>query len=190
MLLDIYHEQSATHVAKERIRQAREETKNIILSSYGEERNCSMTDPFSTKELKDALKKVKTRQDPGPDGIKGEMLNHLGACFRAVFLKIFNLLAVTSSVPKKDKDKVNPCSYSLLSCVGKLLDRMVNRPLFNHLENNNVLSLTQTGHKKFRSIEDKLAYLAQKSAFVKEYPMAMFCPQHCSWSTLTTLLPP
>ena len=49
-----------------------------------------MTDPFSTKELKDALKKVKTKKAPGPDGITEEMLEHLGACSRAVLLKIFN----------------------------------------------------------------------------------------------------
>ena len=42
------------------------------------------------KELKDALKKVQTRKAPGPDGITGEMLKHLGACSRAVLLKIFN----------------------------------------------------------------------------------------------------
>ena len=33
-----------------------------------------MTDPFSMKEPKDALKKVKTRKAPGPDGITGDML--------------------------------------------------------------------------------------------------------------------
>ena len=49
-----------------------------------------MTDLFSMKELKDALKKVKTRKAPGPDGITGEMLKHLGACSRSVLLQIFN----------------------------------------------------------------------------------------------------
>ena len=90
VLADLYQEQSTTHVARERIKEVREETENIILSSYGEERDCSMTDPFSMKELKDALKKVKTKKAPGPDGIAGEMLKHLGACSRAVLLKIFN----------------------------------------------------------------------------------------------------
>ena len=35
---DLYQEQSTTHVARERIKEVREETENIILSSYGEER--------------------------------------------------------------------------------------------------------------------------------------------------------
>ena len=71
---DLYQEKSTTHVALERIKQVREETENIILPSYGEERDCSITDPFSMKEVKDSLKKVKTRKAPGPDGITGVML--------------------------------------------------------------------------------------------------------------------
>ena len=61
------------------IKQVREETENIVLSLYGEERDCSMTDPLSMKEVKDALKKGKTRKAPGPDGITGEMLKHLSS---------------------------------------------------------------------------------------------------------------
>ena len=104
------------------------------------------------------------------------MLKHLGACSRAVLLKIFNHSwikgvvpavwkeAIIIPIPKKGKDKKNPPSYhpiSLLSCVGKLLERMINRRLINHLESNNVLSPTQTGYRKHRSTEDQLAYLAQ-----------------------------
>ena len=67
-------------------------------------------------------------------------------------------------VPKKGKDKKNPRSYcpiSLLRCVGKLIERMVNRRLISHLDSNSVLSPTKTGYRKFRSIEDRLAYLSQ-----------------------------
>ena len=92
-----------------------------------------MTDPFSMKEPKDILKKVKTRKTPGPEGITGEMLKHLGACSRAVLLKICNHSwmkgvvhavlkeSIIIPVPKKGKDKKNPRSYSpvsLLNCVG------------------------------------------------------------------------
>ena len=154
---DLYQEQSTTHVGRERIKEVREETENIILSSYGEERDCSMVDPLSIKEVKDAFKKMKTKKVPGPDGITGEMLKHLGACSRAVLLKIFNHSwikgvvpvvlkeAIVIPVPKKGVDKKNRRSYrpiSLLSCVGKLLERMINRRLINHLESNNVLSPT------------------------------------------------
>ena len=114
------------------------------------------------KELKDALKKVKTRKAPGPDGITGEVLKHLGACTKAVLLNFFQHSsmkgvvpavwkdAVIIPVPKKCKGKKNPRSYhliSLLSCVGKLLERMVIRRLIGHLENNSMLSPTQTGYR-------------------------------------------
>ena len=163
---DLYQEQSTTHVARECIKQVRQETENIILSSYDEERGCSTTEPCSLKELKDALKEVKTRKAPGPDGITGEMLKHLRACSRAVLLKIFNHSwmkgvvrevwkeAVIIPAPKKGKDKKNPRSYRpirLLSCVGNLLERMVNQRLISNLENNGVLSPTQAGYRKFRS---------------------------------------
>ena len=49
---------------------------------------------------------------------------------------------------KKGKDKKNPNSYrpiSLLSCLRKLLEKVINRRLLSFLEDNNVLSQTQTG---------------------------------------------
>ena len=150
-----------------------------------------MTEPFSMKELKDAMKKVKTRKAPGPDGITGELLKHLGACSRAVLQKTFNHSwmkgvvpavwkeAAIIPVPKKGKDKKNPRSYrhiSLLSCVGKLLERMVNRRLISHPESNSVLSPTQTGYGKFRSTEDQLAHLVQniEDAFQEKKVLAVF----------------
>ena len=135
-----------------------------------------MTDSVHMKELKDALKKAKTRKALGPGGITGEMLKHLGACSRAVLLKIVNhswmkgvVLAVWKEaviipVPMKGEDKKNPRSYrpiSLLICVGKLLVMTVNQRLISRLESNSVLSPTQTGHRMFRSAEDQLAYLGQ-----------------------------
>ena len=188
---DLYREQRTTHVVRERIKQVRKETENIILTSHGEERDCSTTDPFSMNKLKDAFKKLKSKKAPGPDGITGEMLKHLEACSRAVLLKIFNhsLMkgvvpavwkeAIIIPVPEKGKDKKNPRSYrpiSLLSCVGKLLERIVNRRLIGHLESNSVLSPTQTGYRKFRSTEDQLAYLAQniEDAFQEKNVLAVF----------------
>ena len=142
-------------------------TENTILPSYGEERDCSMRDPFSMKELKDVLKKVKRRKARGPDEIVGEMLKHLGACSRAVLLKIFNHSWMKGVVPAVWKEALIipvPRGYrpiSLLSCVDKLLERMMNRRLISHLESNSVLSPTPTGYRKFRSTENQLAHLAQ-----------------------------
>ena len=67
-------------------------------------------------------------------------------------------------IHKKGKNKKNPNSYrpiSLLSCLGKLLEKVTNRRLLSFLEDNNVLSQTQTGYRKHRSTEDQLALIAQ-----------------------------
>ena len=68
-------------------------------------------------------------------------------------------------IHKKGKDKKNPNSYqpiSLLSCLGKLLEKVINRRLLSFLEDNNVLSQTQTGYRKHRNTEDQLALIAEE----------------------------
>ena len=67
-------------------------------------------------------------------------------------------------VLKKGNDKTNPSSYrpiSLLSCVGKLMERGITRRLICFLETNNVFSPSQTGYRQHRSTEDQLALLSQ-----------------------------
>src|SRR5205814_2102834 len=67
-------------------------------------------------------------------------------------------------VLKKGKDKKGPENYrpiSLLSCTGKLMERLINRRLMWFLETNSALSPTQTGYRQFRNTEDQLTYLSQ-----------------------------
>ena len=104
------------------------------------------------------------------------MLKHLGPGAKRTLLRIYNQSWSTGTVPtiwkevvirpipKKGKDKRDPSSYrpiSLLSCVGKLLERIINKRLIWHLESNSVLASTQTGYRQFRSTEDQLALLTQ-----------------------------
>ena len=68
-------------------------------------------------------------------------------------------------IHKKGKDKKDPNSYrpiSLLSCLGKVLERVINRRLISFLEERKILSPTQTGYRKHRSTEDQLALIAQE----------------------------
>ena len=57
---DLYKEESTIQVRKE--------TVDILLSQPSGNDN-TMTDPFSTKELKHAVRKLKSRKAPRPDGI-------------------------------------------------------------------------------------------------------------------------
>ena len=77
---------------------------------------------------------------PGSDGVTNEMLIYLGREAKKVLLQIFNQSwkygqiptkwkeAIIIPIHKKGKDKSSPKSYrpiSLLSCVGKLMERIV-----------------------------------------------------------------
>ena len=65
---------------------------------------------------------------------------------------------------KKDKDKKDPNSYrptSLLRCLAKLLERVINRTLLSFFEGQKLRSPTQTIYRKHRSTENQLALIAQ-----------------------------
>ena len=73
--------------------------------------------------------------------------------------------AVIIPIRKKQKDKTKKSSYrpiSLLSCLGKVMERMVSTRLLKDLEENHLLSNTQSAYRKNRSTEDQLVYLAQQ----------------------------
>ena len=122
--------------------------------------------PFNTKEFEGALKTQKAKKSPGPDKITNEMLEHLGTKVKCKLLGIFNNSWKTGHVPqnwreadmvpihKKGKDRANTDSYrpiSLTSCVGKLMERMINTRLVWHLEKNNIITPEQAGFRSHRS---------------------------------------
>ena len=89
-------------------------------------------------------------------------------CCQETLLELFNESWKNGTVPalwkkatiipihKKGKDKKDPNSYcpiSLLSCLGKVLERVINRRLISFLEERKILSPTQTGYRKHRSTE-------------------------------------
>ena len=105
------------------------------------------------------------------------MLLHLGPKSNFKLLQIFNNSWKTGNIPqswreatmipilKKGKNKKDVNSYrpiSLLSCTGKLLERMVNTRLTWHLENNNIYANEQAGFRQNLSTEDQITYIAQK----------------------------
>jgi ribonuclease HI len=136
----------------------------------------SMTSVFTMAELNDAITRLKIKKAPGKDGVCNEMIKHLGPAARQKLLELFNQSwnkgvfpsawkeAIIIPILKKDKDPKKKSSYrpiSLLSALGKTLERMVNRRLLWHLETNNLITKEQTAFRKNRSTEDQLIYLSQ-----------------------------
>ena len=171
-----YSNVSQVTIPRQKIRETKKEIRRIISTRKTEDKNHLMTEEFTLTELKTSIRQLKTKKSPGPDGICNEMIKHLGHNALKLLLEIFNQSWTTGQVPamwkeahivpilKKGKDKKDPLSYrpiSLVSCVGKLMERMVNNRLVYHLEHTGLLTPCQTGYRKFRSTEDQLSYLAQ-----------------------------
>lgn len=87
-------------------------------------------------ELENALKNVKTKSSPGLDHIEYKMLQKCGRRMKIELLKIFNECFKKNFmmkewkrnqvifIDKPNKEKVRPITMS--SCVGKILERIVN----------------------------------------------------------------
>ena len=174
-LAEHYQKESSVKLPRERTRQVRAESTAAIKNQKSTN-NC-MDEAITLKEVEAAIKGLKCKKAPGPDGVSNDMIRHLGPVAKKTLLELFNESWKTGSVPamwkkaiiipihKQGKDKKNPNSYrpiSLLSCLGKLMERVINRRLLFFLENNNILSPTQTGYRRHRSTEDQLALIAQE----------------------------
>jgi hypothetical protein len=170
-----YEGVSRVEIPQERVREVRQETRALREQCTNEPSPC-MSDSLTMQELEAALKRLKKKKAPGADGITNEMLIHLGYKAKRTLLMVFNLSWHSGKFPsrwkeahirpilKKGKDKGKPESYrpvSLLSCIGKLLERIVNKRLLWHLESNSILADTQSGYRQHHSTEDQLAYFTQ-----------------------------
>lgn len=173
LLMDNYEENSNISVPEERRAQVQEERRTLKEQQPEEH----MNKPFNHQELADTMKALNEHKSPGPDKITNEMLLHLGTRAKTQLLKIFNNSWKTGHVPqiwreadmvpihKKGKDRAKVDSYrpiSLTSCVGKLMERLINTRLTWHLEKNNIIAPEQAGFRQHRSTEDQVAYISQK----------------------------
>ena len=136
-----------------------------------------MDSTISMEELNYAIKKLKRRKSPGPDGITNEMLIYAGKPALYKLLEIFNKTWQEGSLPQswreatmipiheKGKSKTEATSYrpiSLTSCVVKLLERIINARLKWFLESEQLLAPQQAGFREHHCSEDQTTYLAQE----------------------------
>ena len=172
-MMDNYEEVSNITIPEDRKKEVHEETRTFRTP---EEQDECMNKLFNMREFEEALNTLKEKKSPGPDKVTNEMLQHLGERAKTKLLAIFNNSWTTGHVPqawreadmvpihKKGKDRTKVDSYrpiSLTSCVGKLMERLINSRLSWHLEKNNNISPEQAGFRQHRSTEDQVAYVAQ-----------------------------
>ena len=168
--------ESTIKVPPKRRKEVEKQLENKIQKQRG--KNPAMSLELTIEELNDAILKLKTKKAPGKDGIFNEMIKHLGPAARKKLLELYNQSlnagsfptawkeAIIIPIPKKSKDPKEKDSYrpiSLLSCLGKTMERIINKRLMWHLEINNLLIKEQSAFRRNRSTEDQLKYFTHIS---------------------------
>ena len=124
-------------------------------------------------EVESILKTLKLGKASGPNGLNNRVLKELSKELSSPLCSLFNQslnmgifpasykIAHVSPVPKKGDLSVtsNHRPISLLNAEGKVFERLVFKHLFNHLQNNNMLSSLQSGFIPGDSTVNQLAYL-------------------------------
>lgn len=122
-------------------------------------------------ELLAIIKSLKNSKAPGLDCISNILIKHLPKRAIIILKKIFNAclkigyfpksfkIAKVIPIPKPGKDLRNTSSYrpiSLLSCIGKLLEKIILNRLLHHVTENNIINPKQFGFRKQHSTVHQL----------------------------------
>ena len=126
-------------------------------------------------ELRDIIAKLSNKA-PGIDTITNSMIKKLPLSALLHIIQIFNLcislgyfpscwkIARVTFIHKPGKPKSNPSSYrpiSLLSCLGKLFERIIATRLLNYFENSDLFNLFQAGFRPNLSTVTHLLSLSE-----------------------------
>ena len=132
--------------------------------------------PFSRRELRQAVGKLQAGRSPGVDAVSNDMLHQLSPNAERELLTVINRswregevpsawkTAEIVAIPKKGKPLTETGSYrpiSLLSCIGKLAERMVQHRLQHWLENRNKINRNQAGFRRGHSTIDQITRVTQ-----------------------------
>ena len=116
-------------------------------------------------EVKGHIKQLRN-SSPGPDNIHNRCLKNYTTLLIQHLTQLFNAVGNVGYIPdmwkkaniilllKPNKDKQHPSSYrpiSLLSCLGKLLERIMKQRMMNVLNRRNILPQHQAGFRSKKS---------------------------------------
>ena len=146
---------------------------------------------ITLNELNEQIKKLKNKSSSGIDGIPNIVIKNLPENVKRAILKLFNRsisdakipkawkIATITMIPKKSNELENPANYrpiSLISCIGKLLERMILTRIQNHLKKHKIILKQQSGFRSHRQTKDNLLFIIQKiqESFVRKKKVLAF----------------
>ena len=133
--------------------------------------------PVSIAEMKENLAKCKNKSAPGQDNIKYAVIKRLPDTFLSQIAHVFSSClklgyfplawksAKTILIPKPGKDAREAKNFrpiSLLSCLGKLLERIIARRLSCHMEENGLFTESQSGFRAKHMTAEQLLRLSEE----------------------------
>jgi hypothetical protein len=143
---------------------------------------------ITENEIVDVIQILDPNKETGPDKISHKMLKISPDKIAKPLLIIFNKPSQQSKYPSnwksaifKKGDTSLPSNYrpiSLISCVGKLIERIIYKHVYNHLVNNNLIYKYQSGFLPKHSTVHQLLELYNSilnSLEKKEFSCFVFC---------------
>ena len=123
------------------------------------------------KDVKDQLHALKTSKPGGPDEISPKLIKALGNSLAKPLMLLFNKslslgqvpsdwkMANISAIFKGKGDSSDPTNYrpiSITSCIGKMLEKIIFKYLYNYLETNQLITNFQSGFRPKDSTVNQL----------------------------------
>ncbi|KAK6174158.1 hypothetical protein SNE40_017486 [Patella caerulea] len=148
-----------------------DKTNNEILEKALLDSDCALNVPFTEKEIKSCIHKLKNHKAHGVDFIINEYIKNTESSFISLYVKLFNLILDTGIIPtewvtgvispiyknKGDKQDVNNYrGITLLSCLSKLFTSVINERLSNFIESCRIVGPEQAGFRKEFSTTDHI----------------------------------
>ena len=181
-----------TYAAVSRLPKQKQDDHAIRLSARRAGKACEcggakegFCSPFSRRELRHALAKLKPGKSPGPDMVSNDMLRQLSVTGERELLHILNRswaegtvpanwrAADIVAIPQKGKSPALQSSYrpiSLLNTISKLAERLVQNRLQHWLDRHRKLNPNQAGFRKGHSTADQLFRVTQSVFDAFEQP--------------------
>ena len=123
----------------------------------------ALNDPITESEIILSINLLKQNKSSGSDCIINEYIISTSHIMVPIYVKLFNDILESGNIPsdwvsgsiipiyKNKGSKTDPENYrpvTLLSCLGKLFTCILNNRLSKYMEDNNLLSETQSGFRK------------------------------------------